>query len=118
MKSDKDIASSSDNGNNQSTRNITMDTIPDPFTLSLRPWPSSNPAPGTLRNQILPQIHAQRGNFRNISEDILEKEISAAEAEDTAKDNEPSSDDEEEEEASDPLKELNAAKEQMVLQTG
>lgn len=93
-----------------------MDSIPDHFTLSLRAWPSSNDAAGSLRSRI-PRIHAQRGNFRNISEDILEKEINAAEPDDPAKEDEASSDDEEEEEVPDHVKLLNAAKEQALLQT-
>lgn len=65
-----------------------------------------------MRSQIS-RIHTQRGNFRNISEEILEKEINAEETDVTAKEDEASSEDEEEEKA-DPTKDLNAAKEQMV----
>jgi len=93
-----------------------MDSIPDQFALSLRTWPSNDNDASALRSQIS-RIHAQRGNFRNISEEILEKEINTAETDSTTKEDEPSSDDEEEEKP-DPAKDLNAAKEQMIQQVG
>lgn len=92
-----------------------MDSLPDQFPLSLRAWPTNTNGSSALRSQI-ERIHAQRGNFRNISEELLEKEIAAAETEDTTKDEAASSEEEEEDEKPDPVKELNAAREKVFIQ--
>lgn len=52
-------------------------TMAKPLSISLRAWPTLDPAKNSLSNQVKRLIE-QRGSIRNITEESLEKETQAA----------------------------------------
>lgn len=87
-----------------------MATIPNEFPISLRSWPSAN------RNDALPsiiqRINAERGGFRNITEESLREEITREE-QNNGDNGESESEDEEE---PDKAKELETARGEFIGQ--
>lgn len=92
-----------------------MSSIPDDSRVSLRPAPIANnnsiPLP-----QLIARINAERGGFRNISEDSLRQEIAEAEFGPKEEEDESSSEDGEPEEQADHLKELLTARDEILGQ--
>ncbi|KAI9640173.1 RNA polymerase II mediator complex subunit [Ciborinia camelliae] len=83
--------------------------------LSLRPAPTtgSNSIPLPI---LIARINAERGGFRNLSEDSLRQEIAEAELGGNEEENESSSEDGEEEEEPDRMKELLTARDEILGQ--
>ncbi len=99
----------------QATYHHIMSSIPPGFALSLRPWPKDN-IEGSQLSSLIQRIYAERGDFRNLTEEGLEAEIdrenaSGAEVEE---DDAASSDSEDEPEP-DRAKEVLEQKQQMML---
>jgi mediator of RNA polymerase II transcription subunit 17 len=93
-----------------------MPNIPDQFPISLRAWPpQSNNA--TALSTLISRINAERGSFRNITEESLREEIRKEEAGLSAATGGDGSEDEEaEDEEPDRMKEVMTAREQMLGQ--
>ena len=85
-----------------------LDSIPNEFPISLQSWPLKEKDPNSALPALIQRINIERGGFRDLSEDGLRQEIAEAEA----GEGEDSSD--EEEEKPDRLKELVAAREEML----
>lgn len=92
-----------------------MSTLPSNHPLSLRPAPNTSNTSIPLP-QLIARINAERGGFRNISEDSLRLEIAEAEAGGNEEENESSSEDGEAEEEPDRLKELLTARDEILGQ--
>ncbi|KAM0161846.1 hypothetical protein ACHAPC_001491 [Botrytis cinerea] len=92
-----------------------MSTLPSNHPLSLRPAPNTSSTSIPLP-QLIARINAERGGFRNISEDSLRLEIAEAEAGGNEEENESSSEDGEAEEEPDRLKELLTARDEILGQ--
>lgn len=96
-----------------------MSSLPNGLPISLRPAPKStnNAIPLPL---LISRINAERGSFRNLSEDSLRQEIAEAEAGGNKEEDESSSDgeDEEEDEKEEPdrMKELLTARDEIIGQ--
>lgn len=92
-----------------------MSSLPNGIPLSLRPAPiaatSSTPLP-----LLIARINAERGGFRNISEDSLRQEIAEAELGENEEEEESSSEDGEAEEEPDRMKELLTARDEILGQ--
>lgn len=90
-----------------------MNPIPDQFPISLRAWPSKDDKATALAS-LITRINAERGNFRNVTEDTLEEEIRQTEAGKDSGDETSEGDDDELE--PDRLKELATAREEIIVQ--
>lgn len=90
---------------------MTSNAIP----LSLRPAPSTGSDSIPLP-VLIARINAERGGFRNLSEDSLRQEIAEAELGGSEEENESSSEDGEAEEEPDRMKELLTAREEILGQ--
>ncbi|ESZ89615.1 hypothetical protein SBOR_9999 [Sclerotinia borealis F-4128] len=93
-----------------------MSSFPNGIPLSLRPAPKSTT--GSIPLPILiARINAERGGFRNLSEDSLRQEIAEAELGENDEENESFSEDgETEEEPADRMKELLTARDEILGQ--
>lgn len=91
-----------------------MSNVPAQFPLSLRPWPTKDDGRSALPT-LISRINAERGEFRNLTEEDLLEEIAKAEQLDTEADNE-EGETEDEDEAPDRLKEVMDAKAEMLGQ--
>ena len=91
-----------------------MSCIPDNFPMSLRPWPTKE-AYGSALPTLISRINAERGQFRNLTEEDLLEEIAKGENE-AAADNEDMSTEDETEAAPDRQKEVMDAKAEMLAQ--
>lgn len=92
-----------------------MTSLPNPIPISLRPAPT--PAKSSIPLPLLiARINAERGGFRNLSEDSLRQEIAEAELGEDDEENESSSEDGEAEEEPDRMKELLTARDEILGQ--
>jgi mediator of RNA polymerase II transcription subunit 17 len=92
--------------------------LPNGLPISLRPAPKSTNSAIPLP-LLISRINAERGSFRNLSEDSLRQEIAEAEAGGNKEEDESSSDgedEEEEKEEPDRMKELLTAREEILGQ--
>lgn len=92
-----------------------MSGIPDNFPMSLRPWPTKE-ANGSALPTLISRINAERGQFRNLTEEDLLDEIAKGEENEAAADNEEMSTEDETEAAPDRQKEVMDAKAEMLAQ--
>jgi mediator of RNA polymerase II transcription subunit 17 len=92
-----------------------MGSIPDQFPLSLRAWPPKDDTTTALAS-LIKRINAERGTFRNVTEESLKEEIKQSEAGADNKGDDGSEEDEVEEEEPDRLKELTSAREELLGQ--
>ncbi|KAF4626798.1 hypothetical protein G7Y89_g11358 [Cudoniella acicularis] len=93
-----------------------MSSIPNEFPISLRSWPSSKANEPSPLPTLIARINLERGGFKDISEESLKQEIAEAEAAASAGEEDGSSDEEDGEEAPDRLKEVMAAREEILSQ--
>ncbi|OAF58526.1 RNA polymerase II mediator complex subunit [Pseudogymnoascus destructans] len=91
-----------------------MSGIPHNFPMSLRPWPTKE-GNGSALPTLISRINAERGQFRNLTEEGLREEIAKGENE-AAADNEDVSTEDETEAAPDRQKEVMDAKAEMLAQ--
>ncbi|KAJ8069461.1 hypothetical protein OCU04_003115 [Sclerotinia nivalis] len=92
-----------------------MTSLPNGIPISLRPAPT--PANSSIPLPLLiARINAERGGFRNLSEDSLRQEIAEAELGEDDEENESSSEDGEAEEEPDRMKELLTARDEILGQ--
>ncbi|CAD6443785.1 d316de0b-e674-447d-8bce-7a5d8d82e475 [Sclerotinia trifoliorum] len=92
-----------------------MTSLPHGIPISLRPAPT--PANSSIPLPLLiARINAERGGFRNLSEDSLRQEIAEAELGEDDEENESSSEDGEAEEEPDRMKELLTARDEILGQ--
>ncbi|OBT63771.1 hypothetical protein VE03_06927 [Pseudogymnoascus sp. 23342-1-I1] len=92
-----------------------MSGIPDNFPMSLRPWPTKE-ANGSALPTLISRINAERGQFRNLTEEDLLEEIAKGEENEAAADNDEMSTEDEIEAAPDRQKEVMDAKAEMLAQ--
>ncbi|KAI9782781.1 MAG: RNA polymerase II mediator complex subunit [Candelina submexicana] len=90
-------------------------TMSEALSLSLRSWPKEDPDSQSLPSKIS-RINAQKGSFRNITEESLEEEIRALEAGETHGKDEDATD--EAQSAKGRREEITAAREEIVKQVG
>ncbi|CAG8957701.1 hypothetical protein HYFRA_00000036 [Hymenoscyphus fraxineus] len=94
-----------------------MGSIPNNFPISLRSWPSSTkPAEGPDLKTLFGRINSERGGFRNLTEESLRQEIAEEEANKPEEDEEEGSDKQDEDVEPDRMKELMAAREELIAQ--
>lgn len=91
-----------------------MGSIPNDFPISLKSWPPSSNNDANALPTIIQRINIERGGFRDISEESLRQEIAEAEAAKDDGQEESSSDEEEGQEEPDRMKELIAARSEMM----
>lgn len=91
-----------------------MSGIPDNFPMSLRPWPTKE-SNGSALPTLISRINAERGQFRNLTEEDLLEEIAKGENEAEA-DNDEMSTEDEIQAAPDRQKEVMDAKAEMLAQ--
>ncbi|CAG8978181.1 hypothetical protein HYALB_00013172 [Hymenoscyphus albidus] len=92
-----------------------MGSIPNNFPISLRSWPSSTkPAEGPDLKTLFGRINSERGGFRNLTEESLRQEIAEEEANKPEEDEEEGSDKQDEDVEPDRMKELMAAREELI----
>ncbi|KAI9700700.1 MAG: RNA polymerase II mediator complex subunit [Candelina mexicana] len=94
---------------------IATGTMSEALSLSLRSWPKEDPGSQSLPSKIS-RINAQKGSFRNITEESLEEEIRALEAGETHVKDEDATD--EAQSAKGRREEIAAAREEIVKQVG
>ncbi|KAA8568905.1 hypothetical protein EYC84_007882 [Monilinia fructicola] len=92
-----------------------MSSLPSGIPLSLRPAPTNTSNSSIPLPQLIARINAERGGFRNLSEDSLRQEIAEAELGGDEEENESSSEEEVEEEP-DRMKELLTARDEILGQ--
>ncbi|KAB8296739.1 hypothetical protein EYC80_002159 [Monilinia laxa] len=93
-----------------------MSSLPNGIPLSLRPAPTNTSSSSIPLPQLIARINAERGGFRNLSEDSLRQEIAEAELGGNEEENESSSEDGEVEEEPDRMKELLTARDEILGQ--
>lgn len=92
-----------------------MSALPTQFPVSLRSWPSNEADPNKALPFLIQRINSERGGFLNLDEDELREQIAKEEAGgETADDSAVSPEDGEEK--PDRMKELMAAREDMLAQ--
>ena len=91
-----------------------MSSLPDDLPMSLRAWPTKE-SNATALPTLISRINAERGQFRNITEEDLLEEIAKGESE-AAADNEETSTEDELEATPDRMKEVMDAKAEMLAQ--
>jgi hypothetical protein len=91
-----------------------MSSIPDNFPMSLRAWPTKE-SNGSALPTLISRINAERGQFRNLTEEDLLEEIAKGENK-AAGDNEETTTEDEAEATPDRLKEVMDAKAEMLAQ--
>lgn len=90
-----------------------MSSIPNEFPISLKSWPASKKDEASALPTRIARINFERGGFKDISEESLRQEIAEAEA--NGEDG-PSEEEEEEEEEPDRVKEVRAARDEILGQ--
>ncbi|KAH6674895.1 subunit 17 of mediator complex-domain-containing protein [Halenospora varia] len=90
-----------------------MSSIPNEFPISLKSWPASKKDEASALPTRIARINFERGGFKDISEESLRQEIAEAEA--NGEDG-PSEEEEEEEEEPDRVKEVMAARDEILGQ--